>query len=334
MNRHDHDPLTPEEREIAQRLSQSGGISGPSAALDATILAAARAAAPAASTTPAAHRRRPRSRWPVGMGIAASLAVALGVAWQLRPQPDAVVVPAPAEMPARVVLPPYVPASPQVDAEQAPAGPGAGQTASTAQTASPSAAVPQEPPAPQALRQLAPPPAREADSAPIVFDAPEAMDAAPPPAPPPPPAPAAAAPAAMPAPVFVPAPEADALPQANRAHDAKVRSDDALRLREQRAAEDAESSELDRIEVTGSRVRRAEARGVPAPASDAFHDQPLDDQPPASFASPATRDAWLARIRELLRDGQRDAARESLREFVRRHPQHKVPDDLQPLLQE
>src|SRR5690606_21373803 len=82
MNRRDHEPLTTEERALAQRLSRLGGHAGPPPGLDAAILAAARAA-----VTPAPARRR-RARWPVGVGIAASLAVAVGVAWQLRPMPE------------------------------------------------------------------------------------------------------------------------------------------------------------------------------------------------------------------------------------------------------
>jgi hypothetical protein len=44
------------------------------------------------------------------------------------------------------------------------------------------------------------------------------------------------------------------------------------------------------------------------------------------------RAAWLQRIRELVADGELDAARASLREFVRRHPDEPLPDDLRPLL--
>ena len=50
--------------------------------------------------------------------------------------------------------------------------------------------------------------------------------------------------------------------------------------------------------------------------------------PPATTESPAVRDAWLQRIRELVRDGQLDAARESLKAFRTRYPGHAIPDDL------
>jgi len=87
------------------------------------------------------------------------------------------------------------------------------------------------------------------------------------------------------------------------------------------------SPALDRIEVSG---HRAASDTV---LVDVLADQPLDDRPPASADSPAVREHWLQRIRELRDAGQHDAARESLREFVRRHPQAQVPDDLRALLE-
>src|SRR5690606_16668287 len=75
----------------------------------------------------------------------------------------------------------------------------------------------------------------------------------------------------------------------------------------------------------------AAARAAPAQI-DLAADQPLDDQPPASADSPDVREAWLQRIRELRDDGRLDQARDSLHEFVRRHPQATVPDDLRPRL--
>ncbi|QWP76013.1 hypothetical protein J5226_20805 [Lysobacter sp. K5869] len=120
MNRHPDapDPLSPEERDLAERLLRLGPHDGPSPALDAKILAAARAAvapeaapeaepeiaavraaAPQAATAKAAAAppqaaapqaatprvRQKKNRWPAWIGIAASLTLAVGVAWQLRP---------------------------------------------------------------------------------------------------------------------------------------------------------------------------------------------------------------------------------------------------------
>ncbi|UOF13164.1 hypothetical protein IEQ11_15550 [Lysobacter capsici] len=77
------DPLSPEERELAQRLLRLGPSDGPSPALDARILAAAHAAV--ATTQQPRLRVQPRQRWPMWIGVAASLCLAVGIAWQLRP---------------------------------------------------------------------------------------------------------------------------------------------------------------------------------------------------------------------------------------------------------
>jgi hypothetical protein len=61
-------------------------------------------------------------------------------------------------------------------------------------------------------------------------------------------------------------------------------------------------------------------------------DAPAADVPPATAASPAVRDAWLARIRELATAGRGDEARASLAEFRRRYPAFAIPEDLRPLL--
>ena len=73
--------LTPEERELAERLARAGPHAEPPPALDARILAAARDAAAA----PTVHRR---PRWPTVLGLAASLLLAVGLAWRLRPLPE------------------------------------------------------------------------------------------------------------------------------------------------------------------------------------------------------------------------------------------------------
>jgi hypothetical protein len=73
---------TAEERALAQRLARLGPNGEPSPQLDARVLAAARAALDAPPVS--AHRSR---RWPVALGVAASLVLAVGVAWRLRPLP-------------------------------------------------------------------------------------------------------------------------------------------------------------------------------------------------------------------------------------------------------
>lgn len=78
------DPLSPEERDLADRLLRLGPNDGPSSALDAKILAAAHAAV---AQTPRARERK--TRWPAWIGVAASLSLAVGIAWQLRPMDKA-----------------------------------------------------------------------------------------------------------------------------------------------------------------------------------------------------------------------------------------------------
>jgi hypothetical protein len=79
-----------------------------------------------------------------------------------------------------------------------------------------------------------------------------------------------------------------------------------------------ETDTLDRLQATGT-------------DSAAASDEPDTDVPPATMTSPEARDAWLARIRELVAAGKSDAARASLREFMHRYPDAPLPDDLRAL---
>ena len=97
MNR-PSDPFNAEERDLAQRLARLGGPREPAPALDATILAAARAAvsdrvgpatatpaeAPADPKVTPLRPRKPTPRWPLGLGLAASLVLAVGIGWRLQ----------------------------------------------------------------------------------------------------------------------------------------------------------------------------------------------------------------------------------------------------------
>ena len=76
------DPLTPEERELAERLARIGPSGVPSPALDARILGAARTATLKPSPASPVFRRR----WPALVGAAAALALAIGTVWQLQPR--------------------------------------------------------------------------------------------------------------------------------------------------------------------------------------------------------------------------------------------------------
>jgi hypothetical protein len=343
--------LTPEERAMAERIARASPQREPPAALDASILAAARdaVAAPVAPAAPLPRERpRMRRRWPVAAGIAATLVLAVGIAWQLRPVDDtqveyseapraAVATPTPGPggprandesraddtVAARVITPPAPKIAPAQtgDSESAPA------------VEEPKKSVPQV---------IAEPQEAPAEPA-IVFDEPSPMEtpAAPPspmPVPPPPPAPPAAS-MAQSAPAAEAATSTAAMESKARAQRSPARDDTATagaaktatatgnlavesgRARTGNEADAADARSLDRIEVTGSRIER-------------FGDQPLDDEPPASADSPQVQQAWLQRVRQLVAEHHIDTARDSLREYQRRYPDAPLPDDLRALLVE
>jgi hypothetical protein len=314
------EPLTREERELADRLARLGAAGEPSAALDSRILAAAHGAV-------AARPRNRRPRWPLAFGAVATLALAIGIAWQLRPSQEQVQVYSEAPAAARATrssgpsateeLPVAAVVAPQV--ASAPALP---------DPASEAAEPPAEAQQPRATtRQAAERAKSGAEEERDAFPAPERSQAGGTPAPPPPPPPDAqdivfeAA-----APVDAPPTQAPAAPPtpapANAVENAAV-ADTAARVKRESAAEAKsaadEETALDQITVNGTRVER-DAAG--------FEDQAIDDQPPATADSPAVQRAWLQQIRELVADGEIDAARESLAEFKRRYPHYALPDDL------
>jgi hypothetical protein len=351
-------PLDAEERELAERLAQLGASAEPSTALDARILGAARAATRmggvAAATPTTTGRARPRRRWPVAMGVAATLVLAVGIAWQMRPvgetrqtyseAPAAVqVVDAPSQRPPLRRLP-----STEVDAVR-------------------------PPPAPQ-MRAMAPPPApveapgKRAEAAPTADEAAGAEIASDSDARtserrqrdgtavevPAEPEPrllqeaaneaeevSTAAPSAFPATTGTGTSERKALRQEMQKPPPEIVLDSGAPVQsappspppppaapapQQREpartaapASTAPRESLDRIEITGNRIDRD---------NDGFSDQVIDDQPPATADSPLVQQAWLQRIRELIARGRIDAARSSLGEFKRRYPRYALPDDL------
>jgi hypothetical protein len=170
--------LSSEEQALAARLVRLGPRAEPSPALDARVLAAAHAAA----QTPAARPVLRRRRWPAVVGLAASLVLAVGLAWRLRPQPE----PAPAPRyeqvaPMRSVVPAAQPIAPA--ASSPPSAPA--EASRNASAADRTSAVEEKRAAPAKPAQ---PPA-EVESPPtlaakVVFDAPTSLPP-PPPAPPP-----------------------------------------------------------------------------------------------------------------------------------------------------
>lgn len=327
MNR--DEPLTPEERELARLLGRRVE-QAPPAALDATILAAARAAvdAPAAEAfaSPDAPRtQRSRSRWPAVFGIAASMVFAIGIAWQLRPEPP----PVPAGEAAVAAAPAAadVAAANQV-AESSAADSAVAASETAAEPAVPQAAPVAAPPAPSAARAPKPAPAETAE-APVQAARSMAADAAtdtsfaalpaaaPAAAPPAPPAPAAYS---VPAPALAPAP-AGAL---------KARTAEAPVAN----AADAERAQaLDRVEIT-SMKRQAPSRSAPGVMRRGADAGLSADAVQAEVDADAQlpRRQWLQKIRARRDDGQRDLARASLERYVQQYPEARLPRDLRPLL--
>jgi resuscitation-promoting factor RpfA len=293
--------LTPEERELAQRLGRLGPQGEPSPALDARILAAGRAAA---ATTPTS--RRPR--WPVALGLAASLVLAIGLAWRLRPLPE----PPPAFR-AKAVAP-VERAPPQTVAESMPAAP-RGQADSVEATEAARAPEPRQEPRSDAARPATEAAANPSAEPPVVFDQPESPAAAQLAAPPaPPPAPAA--------------PEAPAAPRAFRSAAGKIAAPVTGEDRSRSAIQGAPVQPVDEASRAAAATQARDA------ADAAMHgDAPLDDVPPATVESPAVREAWLQRIRDLLGAGDIAGARASLHEFVHRYPAYPLPEDLRALEQ-
>jgi hypothetical protein len=317
MNRR-KEPLDAGERELADLLARESPP-GPSPQLDARILAAARAA----TATPERAARRPRRRWIAGMAVAATLVLAVGVAWRLRPLPQR---PVASEVPvAEVARPADSMPRPAVAPESTMPAPQAARDR-IAVPLPPSPAVAPKP-APEPARKQAPP------EPPMVVDEPAPMDApAAAPAPPPPPPPAAAP---EPAPdtrlIAVPAqgaqPGAKAAVRATNATPARAPAPEAFESA--RARQDAAT--LDRIETTGSRINAAEAADAAASGGMLPSRAELDEEPPATADSPLVQEAWLQRIRELLSAGDTEAARNSLDEFRRRYPHYALPADLRAL---
>lgn len=307
------EPLNEEERALAQRLARLGPRGQPSPAVDARILAAAQASL--------AGQRRTRSRWPMTLGLAASLTLAIGLAWQLRPLPGTLPVhdETTAAMQAAAPIEPRF--TEATTPAKAPAPAAASAADDSARIVAEPAIAPAAPP-PEPLRQLAPaqpipvqPAAKQyapeqpaPAPAPVVFDDPSPIDIPPPPpsppAPPPPP-PAAASPSAFPTSPASSA--ATAAPAANAS-----RTD---------AATQAARRQLDNT---------MERRHVEtAPAAIARDRRNLQD----SYADSAQgRRDWLRDIRALRDSGRSDAARDLLLDFRARYPDYPLADDLQALL--
>ena len=286
------DPLTPEERELAERLARIGPSGVPSPALDARILGAARTATLKRSSASPVLRRR----WPALVGAAAALTLAIGTVWQLQPRhrlpgiQDEVPVDGAARRGAT--------ASDSHRSVAAMSDRAAPQAAASSPAAT--GAAPMEPPKP--LRQTLPPqpsplpPPPPAPAAPpVVFDDPSPIDT---------PAPMAtqAAPPAPPAPV---APDRSAQVQRKAQVTADAQTTAVARQRESSAARMASFAEV----------------------ADAGRMITVGDLPIETDQTLAPTD-WIERIRQRREAGDTTAARASLDLLQAAHPRQQLPSDL------
>ena len=298
MTRPPNERLDAEERALAALLPRAHGRGEPGPELDARILAAAQAAT---RPQPAARRQRRRS-WIGPTAVAASLVLAVGLAWQLRAPPvptahEQAADAASAESDAISVLAVEAPpASPEV---QKPSMPTPMVAARPMPTTSPPADV--------AGKRLAAP-AATADVA-VVAAAPVA---APPPAPPAPPVAATVDAVAMP----------QAVEPARAAAMAKARASETTREQRSLASGNAAAQAQDAAERAATDATTLDTVTI---------DDPGEDVPPATADSPEVRDAWLLRIGELLKQGKTEDAKASLAEFKRRYPDATLPPELRKL---
>jgi len=324
-----HEPLDAEERDLAARLGRAGPLDGPSPALDAKILAAAHAAA--ATRVPSRRRHFAWLGVPpalvTGVGVAAAAVLALGLVWQMRPQygdfaargeadgeEEVILIAEPAATAsAPVANPPPLPASPvsQAPAERAAAA-RADDTAVASASAKAAASVPAAAPAPAVadeagtLAAQAAAATEEKREAEATARANDGFVAEPP---------GTAAPARKNHATYTTAARAAAERRARAAGSAPAPTpvaEAAPAAAPVAAAAESDAATLDRIEVTGSRLRLEEI--------------PVGDD------SRLAVDEWLQRIRARRDDGDLEHARASLRLFQRQHPRVRLPADLRRLL--
>lgn len=331
MNREDR--LSPEERELARLLGRAPTVAPP-APVDAAVLAAARAAvqgpaaavAPAPSTAPDTVGRRPRSRLPAVFGLAASVVFAVGIAWQLKPEPPAppsaagagMETPPPAS-PARAYTgPATTSASPAAAAAAAPAAPTADPPmAATTPSASTRAPEPaRAPAAAQRVRSDAVQAEAVAEVAPVAIAAP--------PAPAPAPAPVAEAPPSRAA-----AKQVQAFDNAAPERDSVTVT--GAQMQRPVPRPEARSSAAPTAGAAGVMRRQAAPMGAVAAAASDTAGQALQEAVDADAGLP--RRQWLKRIRERRDAGDPDTARASLERYLQHYPEVRLPRDLRQLLE-
>jgi hypothetical protein len=327
--------LDAEERALAKSLPRLHGRTAPGPDLDASILAAAQAAV--RPSRPALSPARPPVRWIAPAALAASLVLAVSMAWQLRPLP-ALQAAKPAaqsdasdmvDKPAMQVIEPS-PVDIPVPIEQAKPVPlpARVETPARQQVAPPEVGVQEALPAPYSRPMQAPVP---------LLSPPPPSATPPPPAPPPPPSTMSAEAASGTTSSGILDTQANQRAVRMRtnaagAAAAKISSDGMLRDATTATTDKAGEADTARQSAAKAVWPATVVRNEAELATDAgFVDDPGMDIPPATAASPAVRDAWLRRIGELLEHGKRQDAKASLAEFRRRYPAAVLPPALHAL---
>ncbi len=333
--------LDAEERALAKALPRVHGRAAPGPDLDASILAAAETAVRQARLpyTPI----RPRVRWIAPASLAASMVLAVGIAWQLRPLPALESTPSTAQRDAADVAAvqmieraPYEKPAPTMQMKPAPA-----QSAPAKRELAASRIVSSQTgsPASEAIASQAPAP---------LPSPPRPQVYAPPPSPPAPPSPSAVMTAEAPQHAgasVVSSPTSSGNTLDTQAVDRAMRTRTAAPAAASHhgIAQEAATASSDKAGTIG-RTQQAARKAMSAapvipevrkegsmPADAGFVDDPGEDVPPATVDSPAVRDAWLHRIGQLLEQGKRQEAKASLVEFRRRYPAAVLPPLLRAL---
>jgi hypothetical protein len=299
--------MNPNDRDLDDLFGERGGRFGdlyrrlpryePPRRLDRAVLGEA---------ARAVRSRKPprRQRWIVGLGSAAGLVLAAGIAWRIGHEPVATDIGADR---GRVVPVQPITQTRHAGQNQEPPrnAPAAAPEAAGSAMSQPSGGAARRSDS-DALERARKSPPRAQAPRPAPSQAPKPASAAPEPAPPP-------TVAARPQPF----PEArDAAAGAKTADEAANSGNAAGSADMQSAAKSSSRNEA----ATSQRLRRAAPSAPPSSSVELQRDTRL---------SP---DDWLSHIRELVRRDRRQQAIESLRLFVRAHPERRVPDDLQPLL--
>ena len=337
-NSTDESTLSAQEREFARRLAAAKADRDvPSAALDHSVLAMARAqlqnntssvAADASIATPIAsspastssHTRRWRRRTlPLALGTAASLVLAVGFAWQLSVQRDQQLNQMPVMSQTSYEVEQvhregvsYAPSAEEV-IEYAAIPPSAADAAAPPPVAD-GAKAPAQNAAAKPIMELE----GHAAAAPVAASRqqrtteqttrrvpmyPQSGDEY---------YSAAADTVAADAVTPVPAPEPIAAPAA-----AKATAEDSV-------SAEASTNSLDSIRVTGTKIESAASKQRYSHRENAR----IQSAPATAIPPDKEQLAWLERIRKLVNDGFEADARASMQEFQRRHPNAPVPDDL------